>query len=100
MAARRAHNSKVAGSNPALASILACALLLCACTTPTPRPVPLPVPARPVVPNVKASELHCLRDDVYTRIVDRERGYKTWGLALEAILEANNVKAAQVIGKP
>lgn len=73
--------------------IAAALLLLSACTTQPPRPVELPIPARPTVPAVKASELQCLSNDVYTRIVNRERGYKTWGLSLEAILFKNNEKA-------
>lgn len=99
MEARRAHNSKVAGSNPALATIL-CALALVGCTTQPPRPVVLPVPARPVLTPLKASDLQCLSDSAYTTIVNRERGYKTWGLELEAILKANNAKAAAISVKP
>jgi len=53
----------------------------------------LPLPARPVLTPIKASDLQCLSDSAYTTVVNRERGYKTWGLQLEAILRANNAKA-------
>jgi hypothetical protein len=75
-------------------------LALAGCTTQPPRPVPLPVPARPVLTPLKASDLQCLSDSAYTTIVNRERGYKTWGLELEAILEANNAKATAISVKP
>jgi hypothetical protein len=68
-------------------------LALSACTTQPPRPVPLPLPARPTLTPRKAADLQCLSDSAYTTIVNRERGYKTWGLELEAIINANNVKA-------
>ena len=67
--------------------------LLAGCTTTVYRPVPLPIPARPVLAPVTASALQCLAPDTYTTIVDRERGYKTWGLELEAIIRSNNAKA-------
>jgi len=67
--------------------------LLAGCTTTVYRPVMLPMPARPVLAPVKASALQCLAPDTYTTIVDRERGYKTWGLELEAIIRSNNAKA-------
>lgn len=70
-------------------------LALAACTqTVRHVPVPLPLPARPVLPAVKPADLQCLAKPVYTAIVNRERGYKHWGLELEAIIKANNVKAA------
>lgn len=56
-------------------------------------PVLLPLPARPVLTPLKASDLQCLSDSAYTTIVNRERGYKDWGLQLEAIITANNAKA-------
>jgi hypothetical protein len=74
-------------------SLLAFALLA-GCTTTVYRPVPLPIPVRPVLMPVPAGALQCLAPDTYTTIVNRERGYKTWGLQLEAIIRANNAKAA------
>lgn len=76
-------------------SLALLALLLIGCATAPPRPVRLPLPARPVVPAVSRAELLCLSDSTYTKIVNRDRGYKGWGLQLEAIIEANNVKAAK-----
>lgn len=79
----------------ALTILLASALWLagCAVTSVQYRPVLLPQPARPVLTPLKASDLQCLSDSAYTTIVNRERAYKTWGLQLEAIIDANNAKA-------
>ena len=74
-------------------SALLALLALAGCVTQPPRPVQLPLPSRPTVPAVKAAELQCLAKDVYTRIVNRDRGYKTWGLELESIIRSNNAKA-------
>jgi len=67
--------------------------MLAGCTTTVYRPVALPLPARPVLTPVKASALQCLAPGTYTTIVNRERGYKTAYLELEAIIRANNAKA-------
>jgi len=75
-----------------LSSLLALALLA-GCTTTVYRPVILPMPARPVLTPIQASALQCLAPDAYTTIVNRERGYKTWGLELESVIKANNAKA-------
>lgn len=75
--------------------ILALALALSACTTVQHRPVALPLIARPTLPTVKPAEVQCLADDVYMRLVDRERGYKGWGMQYEAEVKANNAKAKQ-----
>lgn len=79
----------------AIRSSVLLALLLAGCVTQPPRPVPLPLSARPVLTPLKASDLQCLSDSTYTTIVNRERGYKTWGLELEAIIKANNIKAKE-----
>lgn len=68
-------------------------LLLAGCVSQPPRPVELPLPARPTVLAVKPAELQCLAKPVYDKIVNRERGYKTWGLELEAIILTNNGNA-------
>ena len=73
-------------------SLLALALLA-GCTTTVYRPVPLPLPTRPVLTPVKASALQCLAPGTYTTIVNRERALRTWGLEVEAIIQANNAKA-------
>ena len=75
-----------------LSSLLALALLA-GCTTTVYRPVTLPLPPRPVLTPVPASALQCLAPDTYTTIVNRERGYKTAYLELEAIIRANNAEA-------
>lgn len=73
---------------------LALALVaLAGCTRIVHEPVVLPLPARPVLPVVTPAEVQCLARGVYTRIVDRGRDYKTWGLQLEKIISTNNVKA-------
>lgn len=79
-----------------LTILLASAIWLTGCgpTRVEYRPVLLPVAARPVLTPVKASDLQCLSDSTYTVIVNRERSLRTWGLELEAIIRANNAKAA------
>lgn len=80
------------------ALVFTCALLLAGCAAQPVRraPVALPLPARPTLPAVPASALQCLAPGTYTDIVNRERGYKTWGLELEAIIQTNNAKAGAV----
>ena len=92
-AARRVHNPEVARASRAVASILLVAALGACTIQVRHEPVLLPLPARPVLTPIKASDLQCLSDSAYTTVVNRERGYKTWGLQLEAILRANNAKA-------
>lgn len=70
-------------------------LALVGCATPATRPVLLPLPSRPVLTPLKASDLQCLSDSSYTTIVNRERSLRTWGLELEAVIDANNAKAKQ-----
>lgn len=77
----------------ALTILMTSAIWFAGCESQPPRPVMLPLPARPVLTPLKASDLQCLSDSAYTTIVNRERGYKTWGLELEAIIQANNGKA-------
>lgn len=72
---------------------LTCSIWFAGCTRVVHEPVMLPTIARPTLPAVSGAELQCLAPDTYTKIVDRERGYKTWGLKLEAIIGANNAKA-------
>lgn len=57
------------------------------------RPMPLPFPARPVLQPVSASSVACLSDTAYTKLVNRERALRNWGLQLEAIIRANNQHA-------
>jgi hypothetical protein len=88
-----------------LSSLLA-VLLLAGCTTVQYRPVPLPLPARPTLTPIKADAFSCppgvilpapwtmcITDATYTALANRQTGYKTWGLQLEAIIKANNAKA-------
>lgn len=94
MAARLAHTQQVARSIRALASIvLAVALIGCTRVEVRSVPVALPVPARPLLPPVAPAAVQCLAPDTYTTLVNRERAYKTWGLQLEAIIQANNQHA-------
>lgn len=91
--ARRAHNPEVARAIRALATTL-CAITLAGCSVQVRHaPVPLPLPARPVLTPVSRSELQCLADSTYLKLAGRERGYKNWGLELEAIIRKNNEKA-------
>lgn len=106
MATRRFHTPKIAGSIPALATSLCVALLLYACAQQPVRQLPagLPVAARPALKPISADAFKCpvklpspytmcMTDATYTTLVDRERALKTWGLQLEAIIQANNQHA-------
>lgn len=66
---------------------------LAGCATPAAKPVLLPLPSRPVLTPVKGDAMQCLAPETYTAVIDRERALRTWGLQLEAIIEANNDKA-------
>lgn len=68
------------------------ALALVGCATVRPVPVALPLPARPTLTPVPSQEVACLAPAAYTALVSRERALRTWGLALEAIIKANNVE--------
>lgn len=59
------------------------------------RPVVLPLPARPVLAPVAPASVACLSNDAYTTLVNRERALRTWGLELEAIIQANNHHATE-----
>src|SRR5690348_6023811 len=91
----RSSSVSFTGKSAAKSFVLVLALAMAGCTTVEHRPVQLPLPARPTVPAVKPAEVQCLAKDTYTKIVDRDRGYKNWGLELEAIIEANNAKAGK-----
>lgn len=69
------------------------AALLAGCATVRPVPVMLPLPPRPVLTPVTSDQVRCLAPGTYTALVNRERSLRTWGLALEAIIAANNRKA-------
>lgn len=71
-------------------------LLLCACAQQPVRtlPVTLPLPPRPALSAVTSTDVQCLAPATYTMLVNRERALKTWGLQLEAIIQANNQHAA------
>lgn len=48
--------------------------------------VPPYVPLRPVLPRLSADDLSCLSDDVYRRLVTRQRLRREYAEQLEAIL--------------
>jgi hypothetical protein len=49
---------------------------------------PLPLPERPLLPRVYESELACLSDESYRRIVERERLRREYAETLETIIRA------------
>lgn len=71
---------------------LYCVVLLVAtcsivgCATVEYVPVPLDLPDRPILPTVKSTELQCLSDDVYTRLVQRDRLQHGHIEVLEAVI--------------
>lgn len=96
MAARPYHVRKVRGSSPRLAPMVVCITMMLAGCAPSyvrTRPMPLPLPSRPVLQPVPASSVVCLSDATYTRLVNRERALRNWGLQLEAVIRTNNEHA-------
>lgn len=85
-------------TNDGIVAAIAAALLLAGCASVPriiARPVALPLPSRPVLPALTGAELRCLADSTYSKLVHRDRGWKRWGLQLEAIIQANNRQANQ-----
>lgn len=87
----------------ALALVLVAAVLAGCATRSAPpsiahRPVTLPLPPRPLLPPVAATSVRCLSDSAYSRLVQRERLLRTWGLKLQAIIRKNNEHAAKPPG--
>lgn len=78
-----------------IALLLVAALAGCTTTHVRTLPVALPLPARPVLQPVPASSVACLSDTTYTALVHRERALRTWGLQLQAVIQANNQHAHQ-----
>jgi hypothetical protein len=64
-------------------------LLLTACTrTPVYVTQPLPLPDRPDLPTLQASELQCLTDDAYSRLVTRDLLLRQYGEQCEAVIKS------------
>lgn len=65
------------------------ALLLTACST---QPVyitqPLPLPDRPDLPTLKASDLQCLTDSAYHRLVTRDILLRQYSEQCEAVIKS------------
>lgn len=92
-------------------SIIFVALLFAACVAAPnyiARPVEIALPARPAFepilgsafacpPDVHAKhpQLVCISNATYGELVERMRGYKNWGLQLEAIIKRNNARAIE-----
>lgn len=65
-------------------------ILCCGCTTPQYRYSAVPsnlIPPRSTLPSIKADEVACLTDEVYRRIVERERLRAQEIRELRALLE-------------
>ena len=64
-------------------------LLLTACST---QPVyitqPLPLPDRPDLPTLQATELQCLTDDAYQRLVTRDILLRQYSEQCEAVIKS------------
>ena len=67
--------------------ILALCVALCACAT-NPATFYLSRPERPILPNVDASEIACLADDVYRRIVIRDAMRRWYAEELESVIDS------------
>lgn len=51
---------------------------------------PLPLPVRPLLPALSASDIACLSDDTYKRLVIRDRLRREYAEELEAIILATH----------
>lgn len=54
--------------------------------------VPLDRPARPVLPTVRRSELECIGDDAYQRLIERQSLISGYAKELEAIVDSTKPK--------
>lgn len=54
------------------------------------QPTPLPLPARPVLPQVSATELQCLSDKAYKRLVLRQLLLRQYSESLESIIQTTH----------
>lgn len=97
MAKRNFQRGFSAWRNTLLALLVALAMAACAQqpVRAISQPVVLPLPARPVLAPVMPGSIACLSDATYTTLVDRERALRTWGLELEAVIQANNHHALE-----
>lgn len=66
--------------------ILPLLILLSACTTIEYVPVSLPLPPKPELPTLEGTELMCLTDDAYVKLVQRDRLQRGHIEVLEAII--------------
>lgn len=53
-------------------------------------PVALPLPERPALPGIPATELRCLTNDTYTKLVQRDRLQAGHIATLEAVIQATH----------
>jgi hypothetical protein len=66
-------------------------LVGCVCPAQTYKPIPTwLVPTQPTVPIVKGTELMCLSDAAYTRLVERDRACWQYARELRALLGENS----------
>lgn len=63
------------------------------CTRIIVKPVKLPTVEQPTLEPIKSSELWCLSNSTYIKIVNRENKLRQWGLEQFNILKVNNQKA-------
>ena len=63
------------------------ALTLSACQTVY-TTQPLPMPPRPELPTVQASEVECLSDDAWKKIVLRDQALRSYTKELEAVIQS------------
>lgn len=70
--------------------IILLSLLLAGCCETQYITRPLPLPERPILPVVEASELSCVSDDAYYRLVQRERLRREYAETCEAIVKSTH----------
>lgn len=74
-----------------LLAVIAAALIMMGCSKTVYVTQPLPLPPRPALPPVTAAELQCLPDDVYGRMLQRQRLGRHHRDKLEAVIKATRV---------
>ena len=84
-----------------LLTILIISLTISACASPAKKveyvyvPIPLERPERPVFPNIKGTDLQCVRGDTIQSLKMRDEVMKSYMNRLEAIIDGTKIVTDQ-----
>ena len=90
-----ARPGKIGGMIGSMARNLLALALLAGCAAPRIEYRPIPdglIPEKPALPTVSADELHCLSDDAYTALVERDRLLRDYSGKCRALLGDGAIK--------